>query len=450
MKGKAGAASGKAKAHQPAPAGAAAAQAAAVPPGNDLQSQAAGAQVEEMGAQQPGTFDRKAFIAAVQKAIDAAAPKNLEEADDFKGSGKAAQVKGEVGSLVKGGKKDAEKDIKTATDAPPDTSKATPKQVAPLQPEEPGSASSSVGAAGAMPGPRPAEDTDLSAGPAEVEQEMDREGVTEEQLAKSNEPDFSRRARRPPGGQGALREGARGLPRAGGRDPRAGPRRGQAGRGDRARRHARLQGRRARQGRGGQGGGQEPGRGQAHPGRRRHPGDLRQDQDRGLRDPHRPRRQGRLRLLQRRGAGAQAVRGLRGREDGRLQGRPLQRPLRRRPLAQGQVVRDAGRGQRVLQPGPRRLPDRDGHGDRAGRRHRRRRAQPRARPDRPGPRRRPHLRLQAPGRPPAGRQGRRGQARRRSSTSSRARSTASRTRSSTRSRRSTSPAATRSTPASRR
>src|SRR6185503_4261662 len=32
---------------------------------------------------------------------------------------------------------------------------------------------------------------DLSAGPAEVEEEMDREGVTEEQLAKSNEPDFT-------------------------------------------------------------------------------------------------------------------------------------------------------------------------------------------------------------------------------------------------------------------
>ena len=144
-----------------------------------------------MGAQQPGTFDRKAFIAAVQKAIDAAAPKNLEEADDFKGSGKAGQVKGEVGQLVKGGKKDAEKDIKGATDAPPDTSKATPKPVSPLQPDDPGAATASVGAAAAMPGPRPPEETDLSAGPAEVDQEMEREGVTEEQLANSNEPDFT-------------------------------------------------------------------------------------------------------------------------------------------------------------------------------------------------------------------------------------------------------------------
>src|SRR5215218_6891695 len=191
MKGKAGAAGGKAKQHQPSATGAAAAQAAAVPPGNEVASQAAGAQVEEMGAQQPGTFDRKAFVAAVQKAIDAAAPKNLEEADDFKGSGKAAQVKSEVGTLVKGGKKDAEKDIKTATDAPPDASKAKPKQVTPLAPEEPGQATATVDAAGAMPGPRPAEETDLSAGPIEVEQEMEREGVTEEHLANANEPDFT-------------------------------------------------------------------------------------------------------------------------------------------------------------------------------------------------------------------------------------------------------------------
>jgi hypothetical protein len=191
MKGKAGAAGAKAKAHQPASAGAAAAQAAAQPPGNEVASQAQGAQVEEMGQQQPGVFDRKAFIAAVKKAIDAAAPKNLEEADDFKGSGKAGEAKEQVGALVKGGKKDAEKDIKGATEAPPDTSKAKPKTVVPLAPEEPGAATASVGAAAAMPGPRPAEETDLSAGPAEVEQQMTDAEVSEAQLKNANEPEFN-------------------------------------------------------------------------------------------------------------------------------------------------------------------------------------------------------------------------------------------------------------------
>jgi hypothetical protein len=191
MKGAAVGAAGKAKAHQPAGAGAAAAQAAALPPGNEAASQAQGAQVEEMGKQQPGVFDRAAFIAAVKKAIDKAAPKNLEEADDFKGSGKAGEAKTEVQSLVKGGKKDAEKDIKQATDAPPDTSKATPKQVTPLTPDEPGAPTASVGAASAMPGPRPPEDTDLSEGPKQVDQQMADAEVTEEQLQKSNEPDFN-------------------------------------------------------------------------------------------------------------------------------------------------------------------------------------------------------------------------------------------------------------------
>ncbi len=191
MKGKSGAAGEKAKAHQPAAAGASAAQAAAQPPGNEVASQAQGAQVEEMGKQQPGVFDRKAFIAAVKKAIDAAAPKNLEEADDFKGSGKVGEAKEQVGALVKGGKKDAEKDIKGATEAPPDTSKGRPKQVVPLQPDDPGTATASVGAAGAMPGPRPAEDTDLSEGPAEVEQQMVDAEVTETQLQNANEPEFN-------------------------------------------------------------------------------------------------------------------------------------------------------------------------------------------------------------------------------------------------------------------
>jgi hypothetical protein len=179
------------KAHAPPKAGAAAAQAAAEPPGNEVASQAAAAQVDEMGEQKPGVFDRKAFIDAVKKAIEAAAPKNLEEATEFADSGKAGKVKDEVSGQVKQGKEGAEKDIKTATKAPPDTSKAQPKQVTPLPAEEPGRPPESVKAGEAMPPPRPAQETDLSGGPAEVDAKMADAEVTEEQLAKSNEPDFT-------------------------------------------------------------------------------------------------------------------------------------------------------------------------------------------------------------------------------------------------------------------
>ncbi|MGH2941892.1 MAG: phage tail protein, partial [Solirubrobacteraceae bacterium] len=191
MKGAAKGAGARAKAHQPAAAGAATAQGAAVPPGNDVASQAAAAQVDEMGRQQPGVFDKKAFVAAVKKAIDAAAPKNLEEADEFKGSGQAGKAKDEVQGLVKGGKQESEKNIKQATEAPPDTSKATPKPVTPMVNDEPGAPPRDVGAAAAMPGKRPPEQTDLSAGPALVDSTMQDAGVTDEQIEKSNEPEFT-------------------------------------------------------------------------------------------------------------------------------------------------------------------------------------------------------------------------------------------------------------------
>src|SRR5260370_10955673 len=94
------------KQHPPAKAKAAEEQAAAQGPPNDVASQAAEKQVDKMDQQKPGEFDKKAFIAAVKKAIDASAPKNLEEADDFKKSGKAGQGKGEGAGGVGQGQHD--------------------------------------------------------------------------------------------------------------------------------------------------------------------------------------------------------------------------------------------------------------------------------------------------------------------------------------------------------
>jgi hypothetical protein len=144
-----------------------------------------------MGKQQPGVFDKQAFIAAVKKAIDAAAPKNLEEADDFKGSGKAGKAKDEIHAQVKGGKQESEKNIKQATDAAPDQSKAKPRTVTPMVNDEPGVPPGDVGAAAAMPSPRPPQQTDLSGGPAEIDAKMAEADVTEEQIKKSNEPEFN-------------------------------------------------------------------------------------------------------------------------------------------------------------------------------------------------------------------------------------------------------------------
>ncbi len=223
------------KAHPPAASKAKEAQDAALPPTDDLAGQAKAAKVDTMDAQQPGTFDKKAFIAAVKTAIEAKSPKTLKEADNYKESGKAGEVKGEVKGLVTQGKEGQAKDIEAATEAPPDQSKAVPKPVTPMAQEQPGQAAP-IPAAGAVPKPAPAEQVNLAAGKHEANQEMADAEVTEQQLAKSNEPEFQQGladkkaaaehadtapARVPPAGAGGHRSRAR--PRPARRPRRASP-----------------------------------------------------------------------------------------------------------------------------------------------------------------------------------------------------------------------------------
>lgn len=177
------------KAHPPAAAKAQEAQGAALPPTDDVAGQAKAAKVDAMDAQQPGSFDKQAFIAAVKAAIESKSPKTLEEADEYKKSGKAGEAKGEVKGLVSQGKEGQAKDIEAATEAPPDQSKAIPKPVTPMAPEQAGQAPA-VTAVGAAPKPAPADQVNLAAGPQQANQEMADADVSEQQLAQSNEPEF--------------------------------------------------------------------------------------------------------------------------------------------------------------------------------------------------------------------------------------------------------------------
>lgn len=177
------------RAHPPAASKAKEAQDAAVAPSDDLAGQAKAAKADTMDAQQPGTFDKKAFIAAVKTAIEAKSPKTLKEADDYAESGKAGEVKGEVRGLVTQGKEGSAHDIEAATEAPPDSSKAVAKPVTPLAQESPGQAAP-IPAVGAVPKPAPPEQVNLEAGKHGVDQEMTDANVTDEQLARSGEPEF--------------------------------------------------------------------------------------------------------------------------------------------------------------------------------------------------------------------------------------------------------------------
>ncbi|MFI8320117.1 hypothetical protein [Streptomyces sp. NPDC085529] len=177
-------------AHAPAAAESKAAQDAAVAPPDDKEAQGKAANAERMNAAKPGEFDKAAFVAAVDKAIEAQAPKNLDEADKFAKSGKADKVKEEVDGKVGEGKDTSAKDIETTTKAPPDTSAAKDKPVTPLDPDRPPATPAAPSASDAIPEKQPPAVTDFSQGPAENDKAMADAEVTEEQLAKGNEPEF--------------------------------------------------------------------------------------------------------------------------------------------------------------------------------------------------------------------------------------------------------------------
>ncbi|MFD2467683.1 tetrahydrofolate dehydrogenase/cyclohydrolase catalytic domain-containing protein [Amycolatopsis silviterrae] len=177
--------------HPPPRTEAASAQGAALPPKDDAEAQGKTANAEKMNAAQPKEFDREAFIKAVEKAIADKAPKNLDEADKFAGSGKAGEIRTEVQGKVGEGKTDSAAQVAATTEAPPDTSAAVPKKVVPMAADRPPAAPGAPDAANAVPDKLPPSATDLSAGPARVNQQMADANVTETQLKKSNEPRFA-------------------------------------------------------------------------------------------------------------------------------------------------------------------------------------------------------------------------------------------------------------------
>lgn len=178
-------------AHPPAASEASKAQGAAKAPQDDREAQGKAANAEKMNAAKPREFDKAAFVRAVNEAIAAQAPKNLDEADKFGDSGKADAVKGQVQGQVTDGKKASANTIETTTKAPPDTSQAVDKPVTPLVVDKPPATPGTPDPAKAVPDKAPPAATDLSGGPKQVDQQMADAQVTEEQLAKSNEPEFT-------------------------------------------------------------------------------------------------------------------------------------------------------------------------------------------------------------------------------------------------------------------
>lgn len=178
------------KTHAPAGIKSAEAQAAAVSPSNEISSKAAAAQVQEMDQTTPKPFDREGFKAALIKKIESITPKNLEEADGLKESGKVKSVKGDLMTQVTQNKEQSQGEIKEKAGEAPDKSGIEPKTVIPLPPTEAGPSPKGINAAQAAPKPRSESEISLQEGNKELEQEMESASITDEMLEKSNEPSF--------------------------------------------------------------------------------------------------------------------------------------------------------------------------------------------------------------------------------------------------------------------
>ncbi|GLY05344.1 hypothetical protein [Actinoplanes sp. NBRC 101535] len=176
--------------HPPARAESVSAQSAAVPPRDDKEAQGKVANADRMNEAKPKSFDKRAFVDAVKKAVADKAPKTLEDAEAFPDSDQPQQIKQDVQHRVDEGRTEAAEEIKTTTDAPPDTSGAVEKKVVPMVPDRPPGVPGTPDPANATPDRLPPAATDLSAGPREVDREMAGAQVTETQLARSNEPSF--------------------------------------------------------------------------------------------------------------------------------------------------------------------------------------------------------------------------------------------------------------------
>ncbi|WP_025741552.1 eCIS core domain-containing protein [Aquimarina pacifica] len=186
--------SGEQQGHAPATSAAGSAQAAAVSPDNEQESGAQAAQVDTMEEQEAGEFSAEAFKAQLMQRIESMQlPKDEDEADDFENNNNIDEVT-EQGTQDAAAERDnAAGAIASATEAAPNTAAIPAREVTPLEPEQAGAVPNSVNANQAMPPSRGnAEVTQpLQENMGDVDQQMADNEITDEQLANSNEPQFT-------------------------------------------------------------------------------------------------------------------------------------------------------------------------------------------------------------------------------------------------------------------
>jgi hypothetical protein len=145
-----------------------------------------------MGQAPVPPFNAAAFKAALMKRIADLAPKNLEQASDFKKGNKLGAVKDDMAGQVKEGKAASERPLAEKTREAPSTSGIEAKPVTDLPPANAGRPPAGIGAERAVPKPRPpaAIELPIRQESQSIDQQMAEAQVTDRQLERSNEPEF--------------------------------------------------------------------------------------------------------------------------------------------------------------------------------------------------------------------------------------------------------------------
>ncbi|MBE7531190.1 MAG: hypothetical protein HS099_15830 [Ardenticatenaceae bacterium] len=181
------------KEHAPATEKAAEAAAAAEMPAAEIAGRAQNNQAGEMESAPTPDFDAAGFKARLMQRIQEMAPKNAEEADQFKESNKLDGMKGEATNQVAAEKDKSKTPMEEAAGAAPDTGAVPPKPVTPIPDADPGEAPPPLGAEAAVPKEKGVGEVEqpLRESSQSLDDQMADAEVTEEQLANSNEPEFT-------------------------------------------------------------------------------------------------------------------------------------------------------------------------------------------------------------------------------------------------------------------
>lgn len=169
------------------------AQEAAESPDNERESIAEAAQVEEMDEEEPGEFSADAFKAKLMERIESMKmPANEEEADEFETNNNLDEVNQQALGDVSAERTQAAGPIEQTSQAPPNTDAVPQRETTPLPPPDYGPTPQPINTAGAVPPPR--SDLEVSAplqrDSESIDQRMADNKVTDEQLARSEEPKF--------------------------------------------------------------------------------------------------------------------------------------------------------------------------------------------------------------------------------------------------------------------